>query len=114
LDLKRGAVVPITDLARWAGMTAGVTCASTSARLEAAGDYGTLTPSDALTLRDAFELTSQLRLDHQVAQLVAGVEPNDVVELAALSPLQRNYLKETFRAIVSVQRRVLNDLSWNP
>ena len=114
LDLKRGAVVPITDLARWAGMTAGVTCASTSARLNAASDYGTLTTSDALTLRDAFELTSQLRLDHQVAQLVAGVEPNDVVELGELSPLQRNYLKETFRAVVSVQRRVSNDLSWNP
>jgi CBS domain-containing protein len=114
LDLKRGAVVPITDLARWAGMTAGVTCASTTARLDAASDYGTLTTSDALTLRDAFEFTSQLRLDHQVAQLVAGVEPNDVVELGALSSLQRNYLKETFRAVVSVQRRVLNDLSWNP
>ena len=27
-------VVPITDLARWAGMAAGVTCASTTARLE--------------------------------------------------------------------------------
>jgi len=62
----------ITDLARWAGMTAGVTCASTTARLQAASDCGTLTSSDALTLRDAFELTSQLRLDHQVAQLIAG------------------------------------------
>jgi len=64
--------------------------------------------------RDAFELTSQLRLDHQVAQLIAGLEPNDEIELAELSPLQRNYLKETFRAVISVQRRVLNDLSWNP
>jgi CBS domain-containing protein len=95
-------------------MTAGVTCASTTARLQAASDCGTLTSSDALTLRDAFELTSQLRLDHQVAQLIAGLEPNDEIELAELSPLQRNYLKETFRAVISVQRRVLNDLSWNP
>jgi signal-transduction protein with cAMP-binding, CBS, and nucleotidyltransferase domain len=55
-----------------------------------------------------------LRLDHQVAQLIAGLEPNDEIELAELSPLQRNYLKETFRAVISVQRRVLNDLSWNP
>jgi len=89
---------PSPTLARWAGMTAGVTCASTTARLQAASDCGTLTSSDALTLRDAFELTSQLRLDHQVAQLIAGLEPNDEIELAELSPLQRNYLKETFRA----------------
>jgi len=114
LDLKLAAVVPITDLARWAGMTAGVACASTSARLRAASDHGTLSLSDSLTLRDAFELTSQLRLDHQVAQLEAGIEPDDVVALEDLSPLQRTYLKEAFRAVVSVQRRIANDLSWNP
>jgi CBS domain-containing protein len=113
LDLKLGAVVPITDLARWAGMTAGVACASTIARLDAASDIGTLTASDAHTLRDAFELVSQLRLDHQVAQIEAGAEPGDVIALDELSPLVRTYLKEAFRAVVSVQRHVANDLAWN-
>jgi CBS domain-containing protein len=113
LDLKNGAVVPITDLARWAGMAAGVACASTTARLSAASDAGTISVSDALTLRDAFELTSQLRLDHQVAQIERGVEPGDVIDLDELSRLNLSYLKEAFRAIVSVQRRVANDLSWN-
>jgi len=113
LDLKSGAVVPITDLARWAGMTAGVTCASTSARLSAASDAGTLSASDALTLRDAFELTCHLRLDHQVTQIELGVEPGDVIALRDLSLLNRSYLKEAFRAVVSVQRRVASDLSWN-
>jgi CBS domain-containing protein len=113
LDLKSGAVVPITDLARWAGMAAGVACASTTARLSAASDGGTLSASDALTLRDAFELTCQLRLDHQVAQIEQGLEPGDVITLDELSPLNRTYLKEAFRAVVSVQRRVANDISWN-
>jgi CBS domain-containing protein len=112
LDLKSGAVVPITDLARWAGMAAGVACASTTARLSAASDAGTLSASDALTLRDAFELTCQLRLDHQVAQIEHGLEPGDVIALDELSPLNRSYLKEAFRAVVSVQRRVANDVSW--
>ena len=35
LDLKRGGVLPIVDLARWAGMAAGVTSASTPERLRA-------------------------------------------------------------------------------
>ena len=113
LDLKTGAVVPITDLARWAGMAAGVASASTLARLSAASDVGTLSVSDALTLRDAFELTCQLRLDHQVAQIERGLEPGDVIALNELSPLNRSYLKEAFRAVVSVQRRVANDMSWN-
>ncbi len=36
LDLKYGGVIPIADLARWAGMAAGVTSASTAERLRAA------------------------------------------------------------------------------
>lgn len=113
LDLKSGAVVPITDLARWAGMAAGVACASTTERLRAAGQGGTLSESDALTLHDAFELTCQLRMEHQIAQIEHGLEPNDVIGLDELSPLSRSYLKEAFRAVVSVQRRVENAVSWS-
>ena len=36
LDLKHGGIIPIVDLARWAGMAAGVTSASTLERLRAA------------------------------------------------------------------------------
>ena len=72
LDLKHGGVIPIVDLARWAGMAAGVTSASTAERLRAAADAGTLSQEDALTLEDAFELISGLRLRHQVGQLRRG------------------------------------------
>ena len=110
LDLKTGGAVPITDLARWAGMSAGVTCASTAARLKAGAEAGVLTGSDSLMLQEAFELVCQLRLDHQVAQLVAGIEPDDFVDPAELSPLTRSYLKDTFRAVASVQRHIATDL----
>ncbi len=111
LDLKTGGAVPITDLARWAGMSAGVTCASTSARLKAGADVGALTVSDSLMLQEAFELVCQLRLDHQVAQLVAGVEPDDFLDPADLSPLTRSYLKDAFRAVATVQRHIATDLA---
>ena len=114
LDLKSAAVVPITDLARWAGMTAGVACASTTARLEAASSAGTLSAPDTQSLIAAFELICQLRLDHQVDQMEMGEEPDNVIDLSDLSPLTHRYLKEAFRAIASVQRRVANDLSWAP
>ncbi len=111
LDLKTGGLVPITDLARWAGMAAGVTCASTPARLAAGVDAGALTSFDSLTLLEAFELLCQLRLDHQVAQLEAGEEPDSYVDPNHLSPLTRSYLKEAFRAIASVQRTIASDLA---
>jgi len=110
LDLKHGGVIPIVDLARWAAMAAGVTSASTIERLRAAGAAGTLPPADAQTLEDAFELIAALRMQHQVRQLRAGDTPDDYVDPAELSGLTRSHLKEAFRAVASVQKRVAAEL----
>ena len=106
LDLKHGGVLPIVDLARWAGMAAGLTSASTTERLRAAAAAGTLTDGDARTLEDAFALITGLRLEHQVEQLRAGERPDDYVDPIRLSDLTRSYLKEAFRAVASVQKGV--------
>jgi CBS domain-containing protein len=111
LDIKHGGVVPIVDLARWAGMAAGVTSASTPERLRAAGEAGTLSAADARTLHDAFDFVSGLRLEHQIHQVRAGIAPDDHLDPAALSPLTRTYLKDAFRAVASVQKRVSNELA---
>ncbi len=111
LDLKHGGVIPIVDLARWAGMAAGATSASTTERLRLAGDAGTLPVRDAHTLEEALELISGLRLAHQVQQLRAGVEPDDYVDPAMLSALTRSHLKEAFRAVASIQKRVATELT---
>ena len=112
LDLKHGGVLPIVDLARWAGMAAGVTSASTTERLRAAGAAGTLPGSDARTLEEAFVLISGLRVEHQIEQLRAGEQPDDHVDPASLSALTRRHLKESFRAIASIQRRIASELSF--
>jgi CBS domain-containing protein len=111
LDLKHGGLVPIVDLARWAGMAAGVTSASTPERLRAAAAAGTLSDEDARTLADAFELVMGLRLAHHVERIEAGEEPTDHIDPASLSPLTRSYLKEAFRAVASVQKGVSAELS---
>jgi CBS domain-containing protein len=110
LDLKHGGVIPIVDLARWAGMAAGVTSGSTIERLRAAGSAATLPASDAQTLEDAFELIAALRMQHQVRQLRVGELPDDYVDPAELSGLTRSQLKEAFRAVASVQKRVASEL----
>ena len=75
LDLKSGGLLPVVDLARWAGMAAGVTSASTLERLRAAGDAGTLPAGDVRTLEDAFELFTELRMEHQVEPAQSGTRP---------------------------------------
>lgn len=111
LDLKRGGLLPIVDLARWAGLAAGVTSASTRERLRAAGERGTLSRETARTLEDAFDLIVGLRLEHQVRRLRAGEPLDDHLDPRLLSELTRGYLKEAFRAIASVQRRVSAELA---
>ena len=106
LDLKHGGIVPIADLARWSGLAAGVTSASTPARLRAAAAAGTLDASDAQQLEEAHELVSELRMAHQIEQLRAGEPPDDFLDPSALTPLTRASLKDAFRAVASVQRRI--------
>ena len=81
LDIRRTAVIPIIEIARWAGAAAGVAEGSTSERLHAAADAGVLPTADASTLADAFELALELRVAHHMEQLAAGPAPDD--ELAA-------------------------------
>ncbi|HUA05227.1 MAG TPA: putative nucleotidyltransferase substrate binding domain-containing protein [Solirubrobacteraceae bacterium] len=111
LDLKRGGVLPIVDLARWAGMAAGVTSASTVQRLRAAAAAGTLSEGQVRTLEDALTLITGLRVEHQVSQLRAGVPPDDYVDPSRLSGLTRSYLREAFRAVASIQKRLAKELS---
>ena len=111
LDLKRGGIIPIADLARWGAMAAGVTSATTLERLRAAGEAGTLAARDAHTLRDAFELINNLRLEHQVGQLRAGRAPDDFVDPHELSALMRAQLREAFRAVAAIQKRVGSELA---
>ena len=111
LDLKHGGMIPIVDLARWAGMAAGVAGASTRERLRAAEAAGTMDSAEAQTLTEAFGLIFSLRLDHQVEQLRRGSVPDDFIDPKTLNPLARSYLREAFRAVASVQANLSAELS---
>jgi CBS domain-containing protein len=112
LDLKQGGIVPIVDLARWGAMAAGVTIAATTERLRAAAAAGTMSTADAENLEDAFELLNNLRVEHQVEQLHAGAEPDDHVRPDELSGLMRTQLREAFRAVSSIQKRLAGELKF--
>jgi len=111
LDIKQGGILPVAALARWGGIAAGVTSASTVERLRSASAAGTITADDARTLEEAFELFTDLRLGHQVTQLRSGEQPDDFLDPAQLGALTRSHLKEAFRAVASVQRRIGTELS---
>ncbi|MEH3140056.1 MAG: DUF294 nucleotidyltransferase-like domain-containing protein [Mycobacterium kyogaense] len=105
-DLKNHAVTPIVNLARWGGLVAGVTSASTPTRLAAAAQAGALTERDARTLTEVFTMLQRMRMAHQVEQITAGRPPGDIVASSELSPLDRSQLGDGLREIAAVRRRV--------
>ncbi len=107
-DLKSHAVTPIVNLARWGGLTAGVTSASTPTRLQAGAEAGALSERDARTLCDVFAMLQRLRMTHQVEQVAAGHTPGDIITMSELSPLNRSLLGDGLREIAAVRRRVGN------
>jgi CBS domain-containing protein len=114
LDVKRTGLLPIEALARWAALSAGVSATPTLARLDASAAAGTLSQDDATVLSDAFEFFCALRMEHQVEQLRAGEEPDDLIRPARLTPLTRSSLKQAFRTVARVQRGIAGELGLSP
>lgn len=111
-DIKHGGLLPIVNLARYAALAAGATTTSTVDRLRSAGEAGTLNETDAATLEEAFDLFSELRLEHQVGQLMDSIPPDNAIDPKTLNPLERRYLRDAFRAVASVQRVLSTKLTW--
>lgn len=106
LDIRRAAVIPVVELARWAGAAAGVAEGTTPERLQAAAQAEVIEESESRTLSEAFELALELRIGHHMEQLVAGSAPDDRIEPGAISPLLRDHLRAVFHAVAGVQRRL--------
>ena len=72
IDLKKGGVVPIANLARFHALANGITISATLDRLVAAEGLGAINKETAQSLREAFAFICQVRLDHQAQQIRAG------------------------------------------
>ena len=103
IDLKRGGVVPIANLARFHALQSGVTVSSTIPRLRAAAHAGSLEGERAAALEEAFELVTRLRLEHQAAEVEAGQPPSNRVDPADLAPLARGQLRSALRLVAEAQ-----------
>ena len=112
LDIKHGGLLPVVDIARYAGLKAGVTVTSTVERLRAGGQSGALEQSHARTLEEAFDLFMALRLEHQVRQLERGDEPDDHLDPKDLNALTRRYLRDAFHEVTAVQKVLGGGLRW--
>ena len=103
LDVKRGGINIIVEIARLHGLACGSEATSTLARLEDAVMAGRVSATLGADLRDAWEFLAHLRLRHQVAQVRDGAPPDNWVDPSALSPFEKQHLRAAFGVIRSAQ-----------
>jgi CBS domain-containing protein len=106
LDIKRGGVVPIANLARFHALANGITISRTLDRLVAVEELGGLDRDLARGLREAFTIVTRVRLQHHAAQIEAGTEPDNLIDPGELPPLARLDLQEALRAVADAQKRL--------
>jgi CBS domain-containing protein len=103
IDVKRGGVVPIANLARFHALQAGITVSDTIGRLRGAAQVGSLEGESAAALEEAFELVTRLRLEHQAGEVEAGMPPTNRIAPADLAPLTRGQLRSALRVVADAQ-----------
>jgi CBS domain-containing protein len=107
VDLKKGGIGPIVNLARVGALAAGSQKRSTLERLVTAGNSALLFKrEDAALLAETFEFLLHLRLRQQLTALQTNQPIDHKVRLDALSALEHRHLKEAFVTIRQVQDNV--------
>ncbi|MBB3897452.1 DUF294 nucleotidyltransferase-like domain-containing protein [Roseococcus suduntuyensis] len=109
VDLKSGALLPITAGARVIALRHGVTALATPERLRQAAAQAGRGETDAALLADVHGFLLRLLLAQQIADLEAGITPGNRVELARLSRQDQDHLKDALGRIETM-REMLRDL----
>jgi CBS domain-containing protein len=110
LDLKSGGLAPVVALARWIGIVCGDARGTTTDRLRRGAQAGLLSADEADTLAGGFDDIYALLLRHEVQAVRGGGTPTTYFTPGQLDTLTRRHLRESFRAIATVQARV--DRDW--
>ncbi|WP_372573029.1 DUF294 nucleotidyltransferase-like domain-containing protein [Ruegeria jejuensis] len=106
VDMKHNGVVPVVDLGRLYALRAQLTPVNTRARLDGAERSGALSPSGARDLRDAYDLIADARLEHQAAQVKAGLAPDNFMAPGSLSDFERSHLRDAFVVVKTMQSAI--------
>lgn len=106
LDVKRGAILPLVNVARWHALRAGVTISATVDRLDAVASVGELDRDEADALIEAFEVIARLRFEHHGRLIADGRSVDNMIDPGELAPIARNDLREALHAVRRAQRRL--------
>ncbi|MFH2122988.1 MAG: DUF294 nucleotidyltransferase-like domain-containing protein [Pseudomonadota bacterium] len=99
LDIKRQGLSPFVNFARVLALKYGVKETNTLARLKALMEGEHIQGELWSAASEAYELQMQQRLVHQLKQIEEGIVPDNHIDPADLSDLERRMLKDAFTVI---------------
>lgn len=102
LDIKKGGLAAVVQMARLYSIAAGIPVVDTAERLrQSAGS--SVSKKGAQDLQDAFDYLQILTIRHQATQIRRGDQPNYRIAPGELSANDRDYLRDAFGVIKSLQ-----------
>ena len=105
VDIKKGGLLPIQNLARYHALSRGITIQATLERLAAVCDLDAEGAECDRTLRESYLTIKQLQLEHHADAVREGRKPDNTIDTGALRPLTRANLQEALRAVAAAQTR---------
>ncbi len=103
VDVKRGAVFPITQGAKVLALQHGLPHTGTLERLQALGEAGILPRSMAGGLREACAFAQTLRMRNQASALAHGETPDNTLRPDELGSLDAERLRGAFKLVAELQ-----------
>ncbi len=104
LNLKQNGLTPFVDFARVMSLKHGIKESNTLGRLQLLAEKQIIAPEFHAEMVEAYEFIMQIRLEHQLEQIENDIEPDNFVNPAQLTDLEKQTLKGAF----DVTRRLQN------
>jgi len=108
IDLKLSALLPIVSAARVLAMRHGIEARSTQVRLEGLAQLKRGGDADLATIMSAHRIVLSAILRQQVRDIHAGVPAGNRIEVARLTPRQKDDLKRALGVVPSLEDLVRN------
>jgi len=103
LDIKGQGITPFVNFARIMALKHEINETNTLARFNVLAAEGHISRDLWQAATDAYELQMQLRLVHQLYQIDNGILPDNYINPANLTELEKQMLKEAFTVIERLQ-----------
>jgi CBS domain-containing protein len=112
LDLKTGGSSLIVDIARIYALKEGIMETNTQERIRAVAAKKKISRTFEEDMLQAYDFLMQIRFQHQIQLLEAGLEPDNHLDPSNISMLEKKILKETFKLLSDGQEKMLKE--FNP